>query len=170
MPIVSGKEIEKLLEIPKLPDFGTGVMMGKKLVEVLKQWEEVPEWVSGLCFDTTSANTGVHNGAIIIVQQAFDKRLLFLACRHHILEIIAAAVFDLFFCSSGPQIAIFRRFHDQWSTMDYNNNLPIDRNSEGYKLTDLDKIWFEEKSAAVVNFIKDALTREKQPRQDYCSL
>ena len=49
MPIVvSGKKIEKLLAIPKLPGSGTGVMMGKKVVEVLKQWEEVPEWLAGL--------------------------------------------------------------------------------------------------------------------------
>lgn len=112
--VVSGKGVEKLLAIPKLPGSGTGVMMNK-VEEVLKEWEEVPEWLAGLCFDTTSANTGIHNGAINIVQQAFEKRLLFLACRYNILEIIAAAIFDLFFCSSGPQIGIFGRFRDQWS-------------------------------------------------------
>jgi hypothetical protein len=53
---------------------------------------------------------GVHSGAITLIQTAFDKRLLFLACRHHMFETIAAAVFDLFFVSSGPQIPIFGRF------------------------------------------------------------
>ena len=168
MPIVvSGKNIEKLLAIPKLPGSGTGVMMGSKVVEVLKQWEGVPEWLAGLCFDTTSANTGLHNRAINIVQQAFDKRLLFLACRHHILEIIAAAVFDSFFCSSGPQIPIFGRFREQWSFIDQSKYDPIDRETEGYKLTEPEKMWLEQNSAAVVDFLRDALTGDKQPRQDY---
>lgn len=99
MPIVvSGLNIEKLLSIPKLPGSGTGVVMGNTIVEILRQWKGVPDWLAGLCFDTTSANTGVHNGAITTIQKAFDKRLLFLACRHHMHEIIAAAIFDIFFC------------------------------------------------------------------------
>jgi len=168
MPIVvSGKEIEKLLAIPKLPGSGTGVTMGRKVVEVLNQWEGVHEWLAGLCFDTTSANTGVHNGAITIIQQAFDKRLLYFACRHHIHEVIAAGVFDLFFSSSGPAIPIFGRFRDQWSSMDQGKYDPIDRNTEGYTLNELEKMWLEQNSAAVVQFLKDTLITDKQPRQDY---
>ena len=116
MPVVvSGKRIQKLLAIPKLSGSGTGGMMGNKVVEILRQWEGVPEWLAGLCFDTTSANTGIHKGAITVIQKAFEKRLLFLACRHHMFEITAAAIFDMFFASSGPQIAIFSRFKDHWS-------------------------------------------------------
>ena len=59
------------------------------------------EWLAGLCFDTTSSNNGIHKGAVTLVQKAFDKQLLFLACRHHILEKVAGAVFDLSFTSSG---------------------------------------------------------------------
>jgi hypothetical protein len=48
----------------------------------------------------------------------FDKRLLFLAYHHHNLDIISAAVFDKFFKSSGPQIALFSHFQEQWKLID----------------------------------------------------
>jgi len=128
----------------------------------------VPEWLAGLCFDTTSANTGVHNGAITIFQHAlFDKRLLFLVCRHHVHEILAGGVFDLFSSSSGTQIPLFGHFRDQWSSMDQSKYDPIDRNTKDYKLTELEKMSLDQNSAAVVEFLKNALTRNKQPRQDY---
>ena len=112
MPIVVSRlQVEKLLSIPKLP-VSTGKIMGDAVVQALGDWKGVPEWLCGLCFDTTSSNTGIHTGAITVIQRAFDKRLLFLACRHHILEILSTAVFDLFCKSSGPQIALFGRFKE----------------------------------------------------------
>ena len=47
--VVSCKGSEKLLAIPKLPGSGTGVLMGNKVVEILRQWEGVPDWLAGLC-------------------------------------------------------------------------------------------------------------------------
>jgi hypothetical protein len=94
---VSGQNIEKLLAIPELSS-ATGPMMDNAVVEVIKEWS-LKDAVAGLCFDTTIANTGIHRGAITVVQQAFEKRLLFIACRHHIFEIMASAMFDCFFSS-----------------------------------------------------------------------
>jgi len=91
----------------------SGRLTGNAVVDALRQWTGVPEYLAGFCFDITRANTGVHTGAITVIQKAFDKQLLFLACRHHILEIEASAVFDLFFASSGPNIPIFGRFKEQ---------------------------------------------------------
>ena len=91
------------------------------------------ESLAGLCFDTTSSNTGIHTGAITVVQQA-DKRLLVLACRHHMLEIVATAVFD-FFLSTGPQIALFRQLKDQWYFIDQKDYAVLDHETDGYSLT-----------------------------------
>lgn len=165
--VVSGKEIEKLLAIPKLPGSGTGIRMGNKVVEILRQWEGVPQWIAGLCFDTTSANTGVHNGAITVIQRAFDKRILFLACRHHMFEIIATAVFDLFFVSSGPQIAIFARLKDSWPFIDQSSFAPITKSTKGFALTDSEKIWLEQSHKDVAEFLCEQLSRCNQPRHDY---
>jgi len=52
--------VEKLLAIPKLPGCGTGRLMGNAVVDVLRQWTGVQEWLAGICFDTTSANSGIH--------------------------------------------------------------------------------------------------------------
>ena len=167
MPIVvSGKNVEKLLAIPKLPGSGTGRLMGNAVVDVLRQWTGVQEWQVGVCSDTTSANSGIHNGAITVIQNAFDKRLLFLACRHHILEIVASAVSDLFFTSSGPNIPIFGRFKEQWPFLNQADYAPIDKDTEGYALRDKEKMWLSSNSECVDQFLCDQLTT-KQPRDDY---
>jgi len=169
MPIVvSGLNVEKLLAIPKLP-VSTGELMGNAVVQTLQDWKDVPYWLAGLCFDTTSSNTGVNTGAITIIQRAFDKRLLFLACRHHILEIISSAVFDQFFKSSGPQIALFSRFKEQWKFFDLTKYAAIDASVSGVKsdLTDPEKHWLEEKRIEIVSFLEKLMSQEMQPRQDY---
>ena len=115
--VVSGVNTEKLLAIPKLP-VSTSELMGNAVVQTLQDWKGVPDWLAGLCFDTTSENTGINTGAITVIQRAsFDKCLLLLAFRHHILEIISAAVFDKFLKSSGPQIALFGHFKNSGSSL-----------------------------------------------------
>ena len=50
----------------------------------------------GLAFDTTSKNSGVIKGAAKLLQVNYIKReLLYLACRHHIFEIVLGAVWSL---------------------------------------------------------------------------
>ena len=51
-----------------------------------------------LGFDTSSKNTGVKKGAAILLQLNWlKKEILYLACRHHILELVLAAVWELLF-------------------------------------------------------------------------
>ena len=160
MPIVvSDLNTEKLLAIPKLP-VSTGELMGNAVVQTLQDWKGVPDWLAGLCFDTTSTNTGINTGAITVIQRAFDKRLLLLACRHHILEIISAAVFDKFFKSSGPQIALFGRFKEQWKFLDLTKHAAIDAPVSGVKsdLTNPEKHWLDEKRVEVVSFLENLIS------------
>jgi hypothetical protein len=168
MPVVvSGMNIEKLLSIPKLPT-GTGELMGNAVIQALQEWKGVPECLAGLCFDTTSSNTGVHSGAITVIQQAFNKRLLFLACRHHILEIVAAAVFEMFFPSSGPQIGIFSRFKENWKCIDQSCFAPLDKDTGGNEcLTEAEKDWLEQKKQEIVSFLHSQLSQADLPRDDY---
>lgn len=168
MPIVvSGLNVEKLLSIPKLPA-STGELTGNAVVEVLQQWQGVPEWLAGLCFDTTSSNTGVHNGAITVIQQKFDKRLLFLACRHHILEVVSSAVFDHFFSSSGLKIALFGRFKEYWSVLDLKNFAPLlTEASDPTELSDSEKQWLQQSRNDATQFPVSLLTGEAQPHHDY---
>ena len=80
---VSDVGIEKLLAIQKVPGSGTSVLMGNKVVEILRESEGVSEGWLGR-FDTTIAKAGVNSGAITFIQETFDQLLLFLACRHHV--------------------------------------------------------------------------------------
>ena len=105
--IVSGLDIEKLLGIPQIPA-GTGALMGQKVVELIHEWPDIEAHLAGLFFDTTASNPGSHNGEITVIQKSMNQRVLFLACRHHNLEICANAVFDAFFISKGLNIELLR--------------------------------------------------------------
>ena len=158
--VVSGKDVEKLLGIPKLQS-GTGILMGEAVIKFINEWDGVSEWLAGLCFDTTSTNTGLHMGAITIIQNALNKRLLFLACRHHIFEIIASAVFDTFFVASGPQIGIFGRFKKHWTSIDTSKFASLATSLDGSE-----KVWFENNRDSAITFLRSQLM-DKQPRDDY---
>ena len=106
-------DIKKLLGIPEIPAV-TGALMRQKVVEFIHEWPGVKKHFAGLCFDTTASNTGSHIGAITVIQKSMNRRVLFLACQHHILEICANAVFDAFFVSKGPNIELFGRVKSQW--------------------------------------------------------
>ena len=164
--VVSGLGVEKLLGIPMLP-VGTGLIMGQKVVEFVREWPGVEEHLAGLCFDTTASNTGIHKGAITIVQQSLNRRLLFLTCRHHMLEICATAVFGTFFTSKGPEIELFGRFKSQWSLIDKSIFDAIDTDSAGEGcLTSSEKSWLDSRRAIVIENMHRHL-KTAQPREDY---
>ena len=71
--------------------------------------------IIGLSFDTTASNTGMFQGACMRIEQDLDKDLLWLACRHHVSEVILRDVFmECVGPSSGPDIPLFRRFRETW--------------------------------------------------------
>lgn len=79
-----------------------------------------------MSFETTSSNTGSYNGACKILQERLRRPLFHLACRHHILELVAEEAFST--ClgpSSGPEIALFKRFQTNWSFIDKGVFQPI---------------------------------------------
>ena len=46
------------------------------------------------CFDASASNIVINAATITIARRSFDRRQFFLACRHYVLEICAAAVFN----------------------------------------------------------------------------
>ena len=92
-------------------------MVSKLLVE----WRLVDR-VKAMCFNTTASNTGHRNGACVLLEQKLDKDMLYLACRHHIFEIVQVSVFkESMGMSSGPDIAIFKRFRQSWKLINQSN-------------------------------------------------
>ncbi|KAG0726770.1 hypothetical protein GWK47_035883 [Chionoecetes opilio] len=97
---------------PEVPLTRQGKLLRKRLEAVRESSLEGN--IIGMAFDTTAANTGMVQGACIRIERALEKPLVWLACRHHILEAVLKDVFEA--CmgpSSGPNIALFKRLQNQ---------------------------------------------------------
>ncbi|KAF0744220.1 Uncharacterized protein FWK35_00019537, partial [Aphis craccivora] len=51
--------------------------------------------VQALCCDTTASNTGRLKGACILLEQKLEREILYLPCRHHILEVVLRSAFEI---------------------------------------------------------------------------
>ncbi|CAH0560415.1 unnamed protein product [Brassicogethes aeneus] len=103
---------------------------------------------------------GLRNGACVMLEHKVGKELLWLACRHHILEIVLSKVFTLCFGpSSSPDISLFKRFKVAWPSIHQENYKLLEEapGSENFKLS-------------AVNALLVALGRKNQPRDDYMEL
>jgi hypothetical protein len=153
--------VTQLLSVPKLAS-GTGAAEANAVFEALNKWKVVDS-VVGLSFDTTSSNTGLKAGACVILEQLLRRDLLHLACRHHILELVAGAAFyEVMAASSAPEILLFKRFQAHWQYINQDQ-------FEDYSSTD--------ETAAAVADIKDGLgsflisaLSGNLPRDDYREL
>jgi len=109
--------VEQLLGVPKLQN-GTGEATSNAVVTMVQEWG-IESQVRAMCFDNTASNTGRLSGACGVIETRLGKNLLYLACRHHVYEIVVGDVFKhCFGSSSGPDIALFKRFHDYWPRID----------------------------------------------------
>ncbi|KAK4290351.1 hypothetical protein Pmani_036739 [Petrolisthes manimaculis] len=90
--LLTGNGQSQLLAIPKLTS-GRGEDEARAIFSVLKDWK-LQEKVHGMCFDTTSSNTGRHKGACVPLEEHFGRELLHLGCLHHVLELVAGAAFE----------------------------------------------------------------------------
>jgi hypothetical protein len=84
--------------VPKLAA-GTGASQAESTYAHLEDWNMTQKIVA-MNFDTTASNTGEHNGACVLLEEKIGRNLLHLACRHHVLELIVGAVFELYFGKS----------------------------------------------------------------------
>ncbi|CAH0560567.1 unnamed protein product [Brassicogethes aeneus] len=159
--VVTSSTGEQILGVPSLSR-GTGNLMSKAVFEYLKKWN-ILELVRVMCFDTTSSNTGVKNGACTGLQLLLGRQLLYFACRHHIFEIVLEAAFSSCFgSSSGPEPSIFIRFKNAWSNLNkqnFKNGLIDPKVSE--KIGD---------SCEIINTFALKMLSVNQPRDDYKEL
>ncbi|KAG7156408.1 hypothetical protein Hamer_G006158 [Homarus americanus] len=85
----------------------------------------VEKLVKGLVFDTTASNTGLHRGACVRIEDELEQELVWIACRHHVLEIMLSDVFSLICGSTGsPETILFKRFKKQWRSISLNDFIP----------------------------------------------
>ena len=99
----------------------TGKVEAEAVRTTLDSWS-VTEKIVACGFDTTASNTGVHKGACTILQELLQRQLLWLACRHHILELVLKATFqELFGNTTGPEESFFKFLKPSWESLDLND-------------------------------------------------
>jgi hypothetical protein len=122
---VTGINLEKILGIVKAQS-GTGLAQSKATFQLLTIWEVVGD-VVGMCFDTTASNTGARNGTCVLLEQLMNRNVLYFACRHHIHEVVIGEIYSVLLGPSrGPNISLFERFQQCWSTINHPNFVPLD--------------------------------------------
>ncbi|KAG0710025.1 hypothetical protein GWK47_023669 [Chionoecetes opilio] len=76
----------KLLGVPVI-DSSTGTAQAEASMVLLEAWG-LTGVITTLVFDTTASPSGVHRGAAKLLEQQLDRKVFYLACRHHILEVL----------------------------------------------------------------------------------
>ena len=115
LPImVSGKDVTKLLAIPKLQS-GTAAVISDACLAEIRSWG-LEDRIVAMCFDTTASNTGCKGGVCIKLETELGKELLNLACRHHVSEIVLEKVFSLHDSARSPKLEL--PFRDFWPQID----------------------------------------------------
>ena len=78
--------------------------------------------IVGLVFDTTSVNSGIHQGVVVQLQRYFGRVLLELACRHHIAELVSgAACSTVYGDTESSRENCFITFSKTWQQIDHSS-------------------------------------------------
>ncbi|KAG0721942.1 hypothetical protein GWK47_045420 [Chionoecetes opilio] len=65
----------------------TGTAQGEAVLKAISE-AQLQTRVQGLVFDTTASNTGLYEGACVKIQEGLGRELIWVACRHHVLEVV----------------------------------------------------------------------------------
>ena len=155
--LATGGGEEMLLGVPKIGR-GTGKHQAEACLTTVDEWS-IRQQIRGLVFDTTATNTGLKNGACACIEHSLGQEMAWVACRHHVMELVLASIFRaLFGPTGGPDVALFQRFQTNWPYIDH------------FTYTTASDDMFDSGTAVLrvemVNFCKAAV-EESQPREDY---
>ena len=150
-----------------------GSEQAKNILQLL-EFYEITDNIFAICSDTTSSNTGVHSGAIVLLTSALDIRTLWLMCRHHIFEVHIAHFMGAITGekTKGPRRGLYTRLQKKWpeivddikSAVDHDQLQLLDWNS----LDEGDPLHSQTLKALV--YCKKALETKKFERGDYRKL
>ncbi len=110
-------------------------------------------------FDTTTCNTGTSKGTCHCLEQQLEKSLLYLACRHHIFEIVIQDVKKKNQGTVGPEVPLLKNFQSAWSKIKKTKFTPGTKNK---KIFDL----FLDYKEKILKFLREVLNIT-HTRDDY---
>nr|XP_047136685.1 uncharacterized protein LOC124813539 [Hydra vulgaris] len=92
----------------------------KQAIFELMEFFGLEDKVQCLCFDTTSANTGVWQGTCMRLVCQIQRPLLLIACRHHVIEPHITHFWKICPSSktSGPENKLFELLKKNWNCID----------------------------------------------------
>lgn len=123
--VTGGTEVEQLLGVPKIGR-GTGQAQADSCLNALEEWK-LKDKIQGLVFDTTASNTGWKMGACTLIEKALGREVVWIACRHHIFEVVLSKVFlTTLGQPGGPEMGLFQRFKKGWPFIDVTMFHPVD--------------------------------------------
>jgi hypothetical protein len=142
---------------------GTGFSMARKTIDILVDWD-LTEHITALSFDTTSSNTGHIQGAATRIEEELNRKLFWLACRHHVAELILGSSWcEMFGRTTSKDNLLFKRFQECWNTLDKSDFHVLD-------WCDSDP-FVEAKRKETVDYLRQLLTHKNSrgllPRDDY---
>lgn len=158
--LVSYDGTSKFLGAPKI-ETSTGENIATVVYNKLIQWNLVDK-IDAASFDTTASNTGIHKGALKLLEKKLGRDLMNLACRHHIYEIGLKSVFESkFSASTAPTVSVFDRFAKAWDDIDHDSFLS--------SFEDVGLIISEDELKNITIFCKSQLVKTHS-RKDYTEL
>ncbi|GBM90477.1 hypothetical protein AVEN_75854-1 [Araneus ventricosus] len=119
LPIVISYGLkEQLIALPRL-DNSTGKEQTQAVWKAILDWN-LEDKVQILCCDTTASNTGRFNEACTLLEQKFNREILFFACRHHVYELVLKAIFEVKIkqVTTSPDIPLLKTLKDNWKNID----------------------------------------------------
>ena len=141
----------------------TGKSRADASYDLLDVWR-LTDNIAALVLDTTASNSGIRKGAATLLEHRIGRKLFYLACRHHILEIVVGAVWKLLFGKVlGPENELFARFKSAWDSE--NKQMPLNTIT-------IEHPWLSVVKNNVVRDLTNILTTnctssKKLPRDDY---
>ncbi|KAE8752849.1 hypothetical protein FOCC_FOCC000194 [Frankliniella occidentalis] len=140
---------------------GCGKDIANEVLQQLNNYNLADE-VKCVCTDTTNSNTGWKSGAVKYIEDGLGRELIYLACRHHELEIIPKHLFeDMVKNSTGPDLGkLCKRFEREWAAMDKEQFKPATKDPECRKMLTAGTI------NRISNFVRQTL-QKPQIRGDY---
>lgn len=120
--VVTGTDkVEQIISSSFLQS-GTGSTVAETVFKSLQEWT-LQHTIVAKCYDTTRVNSGVKNGAAVILEQLLGRMLFDFPCRHHIYELVLQAAYVACFdqATSSPENCTFKLFQDEWDRLDQNS-------------------------------------------------
>jgi hypothetical protein len=159
LPILVSREgVVKLIFVPKLAN-SQAVTTAAVIYDTIQDWD-IADRIKGFSFDTTAVNTGRVGGVCVLLEQQPDgRRVIQLACRHHVFELVLEAVYSTATneTSNSPNIEFFLSFQQFWSNIVQSEFRTVPMDCAPWAQQAIDRA-------------QDLLRMEHSPRDDYREL